>query len=106
MLLRVRADEPSGSPALTFLLVVFVRPVTDTSGHVVQTWRDRMGFLDKLLGRGKKAAGDVTGDSSLRREGVTQEREANAEDRAAQHEQMAQEQRDQAAQARADSEQS
>src|SRR5918912_2681605 len=30
---------------------------------------DRMGWLDKLLGRGKKAAGDMTGDSSLRREG-------------------------------------
>ena len=63
-----------------------------------------MGFLDKLLGRGKKAAGDVTGDASMRREGAAQERAANAEDRAAQHEQMAQEQRDQAAQARADQE--
>src|SRR6266511_5054344 len=29
-----------------------------------------MGFLDKLLGRGKKAAGDVTGDASLRSERV------------------------------------
>ena len=63
-----------------------------------------MGLLDKLLGRGKKAAGDLTGDASMRREGVAQERAANAEDRAAQHEQMAQEQRDQAAQARADQE--
>jgi uncharacterized protein YjbJ (UPF0337 family) len=63
-----------------------------------------MGLLDKLLGRGKKAAGDVLGDSSLRREGTAQERAGNAEDRAAQHEQMAQEQRDQAAQARADQE--
>lgn len=58
-----------------------------------------MGFLDKLLGRGKKAAGDVTGDSSLHREGTAQEREANAEDRAAEHEEMAQEQRQQAAEA-------
>jgi uncharacterized protein YjbJ (UPF0337 family) len=63
-----------------------------------------MGFLDKLLGRGKKAAGDVTGDSSLRREGVAQEREANAEDRAAEHEEMAQEQRQQAAEAHVDRE--
>jgi len=63
-----------------------------------------MGLLDKLLGRGKKAAGDVLGDSSLRREGTAQERAGNAEDRAAQHEQMAQEQRDQAAQARAEQE--
>jgi len=58
-----------------------------------------MGFLDKLLGRGKKAAGDVMGDSSMRREGMAQEREANAEERAAQHEEMAQEHREQAAEA-------
>jgi uncharacterized protein YjbJ (UPF0337 family) len=59
-----------------------------------------MGFLDKLLGRGKKAAGDLMGDSSMRREGAAQEREANAEDRAAQHEELAQEHREQAAEAR------
>jgi uncharacterized protein YjbJ (UPF0337 family) len=58
-----------------------------------------MGLLDKILGRGKKAAGDVTGDESLRQEGAAQEREAAAEDRAAQHEEMAQEQRQQAAEA-------
>ena len=58
-----------------------------------------MGLLDKLLGRGKKAAGDVMGDSSMRREGAAQEREGAAEDRAAQHEEMAQEQRQQAAEA-------
>ena len=61
-----------------------------------------MGLLDKLLGRGKKAAGDVMGDASMRREGAAQEREAAAQDRAEQHEQMAQEQRDQAAQAHAE----
>jgi uncharacterized protein YjbJ (UPF0337 family) len=58
-----------------------------------------MGLLDKLLGRGKKAAGDLAGDSSLSREGAAQEREGAAEDRAAQHEEMAQEQRNEAAQA-------
>ena len=31
-----------------------------------------MGFLDRLLGRGKKAAGDLMGDSSMRREGAAQ----------------------------------
>ena len=56
-----------------------------------------MGLLDKLLGRGKKAAGDLAGDASLQREGA-------AQDRAAQHEDMAQEQRDQAAEARAERE--
>ena len=63
-----------------------------------------MGLLDKILGRGKKAAGDVTGDSSMRREGAAQEREGAAEDRAAQHDDMAQEQRDQAAEAHAERE--
>lgn len=60
-----------------------------------------MGLLDKLLGRGKKAAGDLMGDASMRREGAHQERQGMAEDRAAQHEQMAQENRDQAAEERA-----
>jgi uncharacterized protein YjbJ (UPF0337 family) len=65
-----------------------------------------MGLLDKILGRGKKAAGDVMGDSSMRREGAAQEREAAAEDRAAQHEEMAAEQRQQAAEAHVDRENS
>ena len=63
-----------------------------------------MGLLDKLLGRGKKAAGDVTGDSSMKREGAAQERAGAAEDRAEEHEELAQEQRNQAAEARADQE--
>ena len=65
-----------------------------------------MGLLDKILGRGKKAAGDVMGDSSMRREGAAQEREGAAEDRAAQHEDMAQEQRQQAAEAHVERENS
>jgi uncharacterized protein YjbJ (UPF0337 family) len=63
-----------------------------------------MGLLDKILGRGKKAAGDVTGDDSLRREGAAQEREGAAEDRAATHEELAAEQRQQAAEAHVDRE--
>ncbi len=59
-----------------------------------------MSLLDKLLGRGKKAAGDLAGDASLQREGVHQEREANAEDRASRHEELAQEERDRAAEHR------
>jgi uncharacterized protein YjbJ (UPF0337 family) len=60
-----------------------------------------MGFLDKLLGRGKKAAGDVSGDASLRHEGMHQEREGMAEDRAATAEETAQEAREDAAKHRA-----
>ena len=56
-----------------------------------------MGFLDKLLGRGKKAAGDVMGDSSLRREGEHQEQAAAATERAERYEGLAQEERTEAA---------
>jgi uncharacterized protein YjbJ (UPF0337 family) len=63
-----------------------------------------MGLLDKILGRGKKAAGDVMGDDSMRREGAAQEREGAAEDRAAKHEELASEQRQQAAEAHVDRE--
>jgi uncharacterized protein YjbJ (UPF0337 family) len=59
-------------------------------------------FLDKLLGRGKKAAGDVAGDESLRKEGVHQEQEGMAEDRATQAEQTAQEERERAAEHRSE----
>jgi uncharacterized protein YjbJ (UPF0337 family) len=61
-----------------------------------------MGLLDKIMGRGKKAAGDVMGDASMRREGAAQEREGAAEDRAAKHEELAAEQRQQAAEAHVD----
>ena len=60
-----------------------------------------MGFLDKLMGRGKKAAGDLAGDSSLRREGAHQEREGMAEDRADRAEETAKEARETAAEERA-----
>ena len=60
-----------------------------------------MGFLDKLLGRGKQAAGDLKGDTSMRREGMHQEREGMAEDRAKTAEERAQEAREEAAEHRA-----
>lgn len=65
-----------------------------------------MSFLDKLLGRGKKAAGDMTGDRSMRREGMHQEQEGMAEDRAASAEESAQEAREEAAKHRAERESS
>jgi uncharacterized protein YjbJ (UPF0337 family) len=63
-----------------------------------------MGWLDRLLGRAKKAAGDVTGDESRRQEGQHQEAEGVAEDRAAAAERQAQEAREQAAEHRAERE--
>jgi uncharacterized protein YjbJ (UPF0337 family) len=56
-----------------------------------------MSFLDKLLGRGKKAAGDAMDDSSMRNEGMHQEQEAMASERAETAEQTAQEERERAA---------
>jgi uncharacterized protein YjbJ (UPF0337 family) len=56
-----------------------------------------MGFLDRLMGRGKKAAGDVTGDESMRSEGAHQEAKADAEERAEAAEETAQEARETAA---------
>jgi len=63
-----------------------------------------MGWLDKILGRSKKAAGDMTGDSSMRREGMAQEREGMAEERAEMHEDAAMESREEAAERQAERE--
>jgi uncharacterized protein YjbJ (UPF0337 family) len=56
-----------------------------------------MGFLDKLLGRSKQAAGDLAGDSSLKSEGAHQEQKGVAEDRAEAAEDVAQAERTRAA---------
>ena len=61
-----------------------------------------MSFWDKLMGRGKKAAGDVADDPSLRHEGMHQEAEGKAEDRAASAEDSAQAAREDAAEHRAE----
>ena len=39
-----------------------------------------MGFLDKVTGRAKKAAGDLADDAGLRREGRQEERKGEAKD--------------------------
>jgi uncharacterized protein YjbJ (UPF0337 family) len=61
-----------------------------------------MSFLDKLFGRSKKAAGDLTGDESMQREGMHQEQEGMATERAEHAEEVAQEERDSAAEHRAE----
>jgi uncharacterized protein YjbJ (UPF0337 family) len=105
-----KADEPSGSPALAFLLGKPAGAAPQAAYWLLtkrvlnQKPEGQMGLLDKLLGRGKKAAGDLMGDASMRHEGAAQERQGAAEDRAAQHEEMAQEQRNQAAEAHAERE--
>ena len=42
-----------------------------------------MGIMDKITGRAKKAAGDVTGDSSLRRQGSREERKGEEKEKLA-----------------------
>jgi uncharacterized protein YjbJ (UPF0337 family) len=39
-----------------------------------------MGIIDKITGRTKKAAGDLTGDPSLRRQGRQEERKGEAKE--------------------------
>ena len=63
------------------------------------------GFLDRLLGRGKKATGDMTNDPEMRREGMHQEAEGTAESQAERAEEMAQEARTEAAEHRAERDQ-
>jgi uncharacterized protein YjbJ (UPF0337 family) len=48
-----------------------------------------MSILDKLTGRAKKAAGDLAGDASLRREGAREERKGDAKDELARAEDRA-----------------
>jgi uncharacterized protein YjbJ (UPF0337 family) len=42
-----------------------------------------MGILDKIMGRGKKAAGDLTGDASLRQQGRREERKGEEKEKLA-----------------------
>ncbi len=39
-----------------------------------------MGIMDKITGRAKKAAGDLTDDASMRREGRQEERKGEAKE--------------------------
>jgi uncharacterized protein YjbJ (UPF0337 family) len=46
-------------------------------------------LIDKLTGRAKKAAGDLTGDSGLKREGSKEERKGEAKDELARDQERA-----------------
>jgi uncharacterized protein YjbJ (UPF0337 family) len=62
-----------------------------------------MSWLDKLLGRGKRAAGEAMDSSALRDEGRHQEAAARAEGTAERHEELAQDAREREARERAES---
>ena len=48
-----------------------------------------MSLIDKLTGRTKKAAGDLTGDAGLKREGSKEERKGEAKDELARDQERA-----------------
>ena len=50
-----------------------------------------MGLMDKISGRAKKAAGDVTDDASLRQQGRKEERKGEAKEEQARAEERAEE---------------
>jgi uncharacterized protein YjbJ (UPF0337 family) len=56
-----------------------------------------MGILDKITGRTKKAAGDLTGDRGLRSQGAREERKGEAKEEAEDAERRASEKRQEAA---------
>ncbi len=47
-----------------------------------------MGLTDKITGRAKKAAGDLTDDASLKREGGKEEKKGEAKDQLAESQQQ------------------
>ncbi len=56
-----------------------------------------MGITDKVSGRVKKAAGDLTDDASLRREGRQEERKGEAKEELAETQERADEKADEVA---------
>lgn len=50
-----------------------------------------MGMMDKISGRAKKAAGDLTGDPNKRREGSREEQKGEAKQEATEAQQRAEE---------------
>jgi uncharacterized protein YjbJ (UPF0337 family) len=63
-----------------------------------------MGWLDKLMGRGKRTMGEAVDSPTLREEGRHQETAGRATERATEHEERAQEERERAAEERAEQE--
>jgi len=61
-----------------------------------------MGWLDKIMGRGKRTAGEAMDSPAMRDEGRHQEAAGRAEDRAERHEDKAQEAREAEAAERAE----
>ena len=59
--------------------------------HTEREGNATMGILDKITGKTKQAAGDLTGDPSLRRQGRREERKGEAKEEISRHEERADE---------------
>jgi uncharacterized protein YjbJ (UPF0337 family) len=67
------------------------RRATRLVDFVIDEREIRMGILDKLTGRAKQAAGDLTDDASLRRQGKREERKGDKKEELAEHQERADE---------------
>ena len=56
-----------------------------------------MSILDKIMGRGKKAAGDLTGDAGLRQQGRREERKGEEKEKLAEAQERVDEKSDEVA---------
>jgi len=56
-----------------------------------------MGIMDKITGRAKKAAGDITDDASLRQQGRKEEQKGDAKENAARKQESADAEKEKAA---------
>ena len=56
-----------------------------------------MGLMDKITGRAKKAAGDITDDASLRQQGRKEEAKGDAKENAARKQEKADAEKERAA---------
>lgn len=56
-----------------------------------------MSILDKIMGRGKKAVGDLTDDASLRQQGRREERKGEAKEKLAETQEPADQQAEEVA---------
>jgi uncharacterized protein YjbJ (UPF0337 family) len=56
-----------------------------------------MSILDKIMGRGKKAVGDLTDDASLRQQGRREERKGEAKEKLAETQERADQQAEEVA---------
>ena len=88
LLREIRAVRPfriAACPGAAAVLELPGRACTEGQTGVLSSGDQKrrskaMSIFDKLTGRAKKAAGDLTGDSSIRREGAREERKGEAKE--------------------------